>query len=89
MGLHFFNPPPLMALVEVIQGDRTSAAVIDRAPFFIGFERETPVWPDGGTCEPATCPQIAMLAAGPAYFLPNMASSCARARSAADVSSGR
>src|ERR1051325_8728472 len=23
LGLHFFNPPPLMALVEVIQGDRT------------------------------------------------------------------
>ena len=31
LGLHFFNPPPLMALVEVIQGDRTSAATIDKA----------------------------------------------------------
>src|SRR5438105_12674028 len=24
LGLHFFNPPPLIALVEVVQGDRTS-----------------------------------------------------------------
>ncbi|HEY7218093.1 MAG TPA: 3-hydroxyacyl-CoA dehydrogenase NAD-binding domain-containing protein [Candidatus Binatia bacterium] len=31
LGLHFFNPPPLMALVEVIQGDRTSAATIEKA----------------------------------------------------------
>src|ERR671915_2631396 len=31
LGLHFFNPPPLMALVEVVQGDRTSLAVIDKA----------------------------------------------------------
>ncbi|HXV82624.1 MAG TPA: 3-hydroxyacyl-CoA dehydrogenase NAD-binding domain-containing protein, partial [Candidatus Binatia bacterium] len=29
LGLHFFNPPPLMALVEVIQGDRTTAEVIE------------------------------------------------------------
>jgi len=45
-----------------------SASVIDRAPFFIGFDHNTPVWPDGGVCEPATCPQIATLAAGPSYF---------------------
>jgi 3-hydroxybutyryl-CoA dehydrogenase len=31
LGLHFFNPPPLMALVEVIQGDRTSAVTIEKA----------------------------------------------------------
>ncbi len=46
----------------------TSAAAINRAPFFIGFEHETPVWPDDGVCEPATCPRIATLAAGPGYF---------------------
>lgn len=31
LGLHFFNPPPLMALVEIIQGDRTTLQVIDKA----------------------------------------------------------
>ncbi|HWP59874.1 MAG TPA: 3-hydroxyacyl-CoA dehydrogenase NAD-binding domain-containing protein [Candidatus Acidoferrales bacterium] len=31
LGMHFFNPPPLMALVEVIQGDHTSDAAMDRA----------------------------------------------------------
>jgi 3-hydroxybutyryl-CoA dehydrogenase len=31
LGLHFFNPPPLMALVEVIQGDRTTSETIDKA----------------------------------------------------------
>ena len=46
----------------------TDAAVIDRAPFFIGFERVTPVWPDGGNCDVDACPKIATLAAGPGYF---------------------
>ena len=31
LGLHFFNPPPLMALVEVVQGDRTSINTIEAA----------------------------------------------------------
>jgi 3-hydroxybutyryl-CoA dehydrogenase len=31
LGLHFFNPPPLMALVEVIQGDRTTTETIEKA----------------------------------------------------------
>jgi 3-hydroxybutyryl-CoA dehydrogenase len=31
LGLHYFNPPTLMALVEVIQGDRTSQTAIDKA----------------------------------------------------------
>jgi putative ABC transport system permease protein len=46
----------------------SAAAVIDRAPFFIGFERETAIWPDGGACEAENCPKVATLAAGPAYF---------------------
>jgi 3-hydroxybutyryl-CoA dehydrogenase len=31
LGLHFFNPPPLMALVEVVQGDRTTTETIEKA----------------------------------------------------------
>jgi 3-hydroxybutyryl-CoA dehydrogenase len=42
LGLHFFNPPPLMALVEVIQGDRTSAATIDRATELMRAMGKTP-----------------------------------------------
>ena len=44
------------------------AALIDRAPFFIGYERVTPVWPNGGSCDADACPKIATLAAGPGYF---------------------
>jgi len=57
----------LLTRVRALPGV-TEAAVIDRAPFFIGFERLTPVWPDGGTCESNACPKIATLAAGPGYF---------------------
>ena len=42
LGLHFFNPPPLMALVEVIQGDRTSAATIDKATTLVKAMGKTP-----------------------------------------------
>ena len=57
----------LLARVRALPGV-TDAAVIDRAPFFIGFERLTPVWPDGGACEADACPKIATLAAGPGLF---------------------
>jgi 3-hydroxybutyryl-CoA dehydrogenase len=42
LGLHFFNPPPLMALVEVIQGDRTSAATIVKATELMRAIGKTP-----------------------------------------------
>ncbi len=42
LGLHFFNPPPLMALVEVIQGDRTSAATIENATELVRAMGKTP-----------------------------------------------
>ncbi len=42
LGLHFFNPPPLMALVEVVQGDRTSAATIDKATELMRAMGKTP-----------------------------------------------
>ena len=42
LGLHFFNPPPLMALVEVIHGDRTSAATIEKATELMRAIGKTP-----------------------------------------------
>jgi len=42
LGLHFFNPPPLMALVEVIQGDHTSSATIDKAAALMKAMGKTP-----------------------------------------------
>ncbi|MGH7797693.1 MAG: 3-hydroxyacyl-CoA dehydrogenase NAD-binding domain-containing protein [Candidatus Binatia bacterium] len=42
LGLHFFNPPPLMALVEVIQGDRTSGATIEKATELMRAMGKTP-----------------------------------------------
>jgi 3-hydroxybutyryl-CoA dehydrogenase len=42
LGLHFFNPPPLMALVEVIQGDRTSAVTIEKATGLMRAMGKTP-----------------------------------------------
>ena len=57
----------LLARARALPGV-TDAAVVDRAPFFIGFDRVTPVSPDGGTCDADVCPKIATLAAGPGYF---------------------
>ncbi|MGB7948195.1 MAG: 3-hydroxyacyl-CoA dehydrogenase NAD-binding domain-containing protein [Candidatus Binatia bacterium] len=42
LGLHFFNPPPLMALVEVVQGDRTAAEAIDKATQLMRQMGKTP-----------------------------------------------
>lgn len=57
----------LLARVRALPGI-AGAAVIDNAPFFIGFGRTTAVWPTEGTCEDDKCPKIATLAAGPGYF---------------------
>jgi putative ABC transport system permease protein len=45
-----------------------SVALADRAPFFIGFDRETAVWPDSGACAPDNCPRVATYAVESGYF---------------------
>ncbi len=42
LGLHYFNPPPLMALVEVIQGDRTAPEAIEQATELMRRMGKTP-----------------------------------------------
>ena len=43
LGLHFFNPPHLMALVEVVRGDRTSAETVEAGLAFTRALGKTPV----------------------------------------------
>jgi 3-hydroxybutyryl-CoA dehydrogenase len=43
LGLHFFNPVPLMALVEVIAGPRTEAAAVERGAAAARRLGKTPV----------------------------------------------
>src|SRR5207249_4671423 len=31
VGMHFFNPPPVMKLLEIVRGDRTSDATVEAA----------------------------------------------------------
>lgn len=43
LGMHFFNPAPLMALVEVVQGELTGAAAVDKAVDLVKKLGKTPV----------------------------------------------
>ncbi|MEO6998926.1 MAG: 3-hydroxyacyl-CoA dehydrogenase NAD-binding domain-containing protein [Terracoccus sp.] len=43
LGLHFFNPPPLMRLVEVVHAEQTSRAYIDHAAALMQTWGKTPV----------------------------------------------
>ena len=43
LGLHFFGPVPLMGLVEVIQGEKTSLAISERGVAFVKSLGKTPV----------------------------------------------
>jgi 3-hydroxybutyryl-CoA dehydrogenase len=42
-GLHFFNPVPLMKVVEVIRGERTSQEVVDTLAQFVSQSAHRPV----------------------------------------------
>ncbi|MEO6067277.1 MAG: 3-hydroxyacyl-CoA dehydrogenase family protein [Gemmatimonadota bacterium] len=43
LGLHFFNPVPLMALVEVVRTDRVNPTVVERAVALVRAMGKTPV----------------------------------------------
>lgn len=43
VGLHFFNPPYIMQLVEVVQGDKTTEATVDRARAVAESLGKTPI----------------------------------------------
>jgi 3-hydroxybutyryl-CoA dehydrogenase len=43
LGLHFFNPPPVMELVEVVRGMGTSQASLEQALAFVRELRKTPI----------------------------------------------
>lgn len=43
LGLHFFGPVPLMGLVEVIKGEKTSPEIFDRGVTFVRSLGKTPV----------------------------------------------
>lgn len=57
----------LAARVRALPGV-ADVAVGDNVPFFIGFDRQTMVWPDGGTCETVTCATYPTYAVSPGYF---------------------
>ncbi|HUP54990.1 MAG TPA: 3-hydroxyacyl-CoA dehydrogenase NAD-binding domain-containing protein [Methylomirabilota bacterium] len=43
LGLHFFNPAPVMRLVEVVAGPRTDPAVVERGAALVAAWGRTPV----------------------------------------------
>jgi 3-hydroxybutyryl-CoA dehydrogenase len=43
LGLHFFNPAPVMPLVEVVAGERTAAACLDSAAALVAAWGRTPI----------------------------------------------
>jgi 3-hydroxybutyryl-CoA dehydrogenase len=43
LGLHFFNPAPVMPLVEVVAGDQTSRATLEKGMAFAAALGKTPV----------------------------------------------
>jgi len=73
VGLHFFNPAPVMPLVEVVVGDRTSAETVTRATQFareLGKQpvvcRDSPGFIVNRVNRPFTLEALRMLEAGEA-----------------------
>lgn len=57
----------LLARVRALPGV-TDAALADRVPFFIGYDRLTRVSPTGTACDEGGCLEVATHAVGPGYF---------------------
>jgi predicted permease len=57
----------LSARVRALSGV-TDVAIADNAPFFIGFDRKTVVWPAAAACEPGACPAYPTYAVSRGYF---------------------
>jgi predicted permease len=57
----------LTARVRALPGV-ADVAVADNVPFFIGFDRQTIVWPEVGMCETVTCATYPTYAVSPGYF---------------------
>jgi len=73
VGLHFFNPPPVMALVEVVIGEQSDPAVVHRAVEFatgLGKQpvacRDSPGFIVNRVNRPFTLEALRMLEAGEA-----------------------
>jgi 3-hydroxybutyryl-CoA dehydrogenase len=43
VGLHFFNPVPVMKLLEIVRGERTSDSILERARTFATSLGKTPI----------------------------------------------
>lgn len=43
LGMHFFNPPPIMPLLEIVAAEQTTDTVLDRARAFAGRIGKSPI----------------------------------------------
>ena len=66
VGLHFFNPPQLMPLVEVIPGNRTDESLVEVAMSFVKKVGKQPVLCKKGCCR--------------VYRQPRLYTACSRSR---------
>jgi predicted permease len=78
-ALHGYDPARAAGFVDAFAArvralpGVTDVAVIDRAPFFVGFDTQTVVWPPGVTCDSSAargtnCRAYDTYAIGPGYF---------------------
>jgi 3-hydroxyacyl-CoA dehydrogenase/enoyl-CoA hydratase/3-hydroxybutyryl-CoA epimerase len=88
VGIHFFNPVPMLPLVEVVQGEATDAAVLRRATGFVRAIDKLPL----PRCSGPTCLRRCAASRRGARRKPSMphwyASACRSGRSNWSIPSG-